>query len=108
MKLHACCAGSDTLAELGHGEVSIGRNEQEPGVHYALTSDGVELPVVDVSHPAFALTVTDPAAHPFFRPGSCASFHKHRWWSWHRQPEQPDPAWQAARHSRRPSSICRR
>lgn len=30
-----------------------------PGVHYALTNDGIELPIVDVTHPAFALTVTD-------------------------------------------------
>jgi len=30
-----------------------------PGVHYALTTDGIELPIVDVTHPAFALTVTD-------------------------------------------------
>lgn len=29
------------------------------GVHYALTTDGLELPVVDVTHPAFALNVTD-------------------------------------------------
>ncbi len=30
-----------------------------PGVHYALTTDGIELPIVDVTHPAFVLTVTD-------------------------------------------------
>jgi len=30
-----------------------------PGVRYALTTDGLELPVVDVTHPAFALKVTD-------------------------------------------------
>lgn len=30
-----------------------------PGVQYALTTDGLELPVVDVTHPAFALTITD-------------------------------------------------
>lgn len=30
------------------------------GIHYALTSDGIELPVVDVSHPAFALALTGP------------------------------------------------
>jgi hypothetical protein len=30
-----------------------------PGVQYALTRDGIELPVVDVTHPAFALAVTD-------------------------------------------------
>jgi hypothetical protein len=30
-----------------------------PGVHYALTIDGLELPVVDVTHPAFTLDITD-------------------------------------------------
>lgn len=29
------------------------------GVHYAVTSEGVELPVVDVTHPAFALSVSE-------------------------------------------------
>ena len=28
-----------------------------PGVSYALTTKGVELPIVDVTHPAFALTL---------------------------------------------------
>jgi hypothetical protein len=32
---------------------------KKPGVCYALTSDGLELPIVDVTHPAFALTLTD-------------------------------------------------
>jgi hypothetical protein len=31
-----------------------------PGVQYALSTDGIELPVVDVTHPAFSLTLTDP------------------------------------------------
>ncbi|HTT20197.1 MAG TPA: hypothetical protein VMG82_14700 [Candidatus Sulfotelmatobacter sp.] len=31
---------------------------KKPGVHYALTPDGLELPIVDVTHPAFALSVT--------------------------------------------------
>jgi hypothetical protein len=30
-----------------------------PGLHYAVTNDGIELPIVDVTHPAFALSVTD-------------------------------------------------
>jgi hypothetical protein len=30
---------------------------KQPGLHYALGPDGVELPIVDVTHPAFALTV---------------------------------------------------
>ena len=32
---------------------------RKPGVHYARTNDGLELPIVDVTHPAFALTVTE-------------------------------------------------
>lgn len=32
---------------------------KKPGVCYAITTDGIELPVVDVSHPAFALTLAD-------------------------------------------------
>jgi len=32
-------------------------SNKHPGVHYALTQEGLELPVVDVSHPAFALAV---------------------------------------------------
>ena len=32
---------------------------KKPGVYYALTDDGVELPIVDVTHPAFALATTD-------------------------------------------------
>jgi hypothetical protein len=31
---------------------------RRPGVHYARTDDGIDLPVVDVTHPAFALDVT--------------------------------------------------
>jgi hypothetical protein len=33
--------------------------DKKPGVSYALTTDGLELPIVDVTHPAFALTLTD-------------------------------------------------
>jgi hypothetical protein len=33
-------------------------DREKPGVHYAFTQDGIELPIVDVSHPAFALNVT--------------------------------------------------
>jgi len=32
---------------------------KKPGVHYALTTDGLELPIVDVTHPAFAVSPTD-------------------------------------------------
>lgn len=33
---------------------------KKPGVVYAVTDDGVELPVIDVTHPAFSLSVTEP------------------------------------------------
>ena len=32
---------------------------KRPGVFYVITRDGVELPVVDVTHPAFAISITD-------------------------------------------------
>jgi hypothetical protein len=32
---------------------------KRPGVHCAFTADGIELPVIDVTHPAFALSLTD-------------------------------------------------
>jgi hypothetical protein len=32
---------------------------KKPGVYYALTTDGLELPIVDVTHPAFAVAPTD-------------------------------------------------
>jgi hypothetical protein len=31
---------------------------KKPGVHYALTPDEIELPIVDVTHPAFAVSMT--------------------------------------------------
>jgi len=33
--------------------------EKRPGVYYAFTADGVELPVIDVTHPAFALNISN-------------------------------------------------
>jgi hypothetical protein len=36
----------------------IFEKSKKPGVHYAISPDGIELPVVDVTHPAFALTVS--------------------------------------------------
>jgi hypothetical protein len=32
---------------------------KRPGVVYAFTRDGVELPVIDVTHPAFAVSITE-------------------------------------------------
>ncbi|HYQ18734.1 MAG TPA: hypothetical protein VEQ58_23325, partial [Polyangiaceae bacterium] len=34
------------------------RNKR-PGVSYAVTDDGLELPVLDVTHPAFAFELSD-------------------------------------------------
>lgn len=34
-------------------------DNKRPGVFYAFTCDGFELPVVDVTHPAFAVSITD-------------------------------------------------
>jgi hypothetical protein len=35
--------------------------QKRPGVCYAVTDDGIELPVVDVTHPAFAFDASEPA-----------------------------------------------
>jgi hypothetical protein len=40
---------------------NIPENEKKPGVCYAPTDDGIELPVIDVSHPAFVFDVSEPA-----------------------------------------------
>jgi len=37
----------------------VPERNKKPGVCYAVTRDGLELPVVDVTHPAFALRVSD-------------------------------------------------
>lgn len=37
----------------------IREQHKRPGVSYALTDDGVELPVIDITHPAFALAVSE-------------------------------------------------
>jgi hypothetical protein len=39
----------------------VPERNKKPGVCYAVTRDGLELPVVDVTHPAFAVSVTDAA-----------------------------------------------
>src|SRR4051812_42054060 len=38
----------------------IFEKDKKPGVCYACSDDGIELPVIDITHPAFALAV-DPA-----------------------------------------------
>src|SRR5262249_47993489 len=37
----------------------IAEKNKKPGVCYAVTTDGVELPIVDVTHSAFTVAVTD-------------------------------------------------
>jgi hypothetical protein len=37
----------------------VPETRKKPGVYYAVTDDGIELPIVDVTHPAFASPVTD-------------------------------------------------
>jgi hypothetical protein len=39
--------------------VRIPERNKKPGVSYAVTNDGVELPVIDVTHPEFALDLTE-------------------------------------------------
>jgi hypothetical protein len=38
-------------------ELRLPERNKKPGLSYAVTDDGLELPVVDVSHPAFALEI---------------------------------------------------
>jgi hypothetical protein len=40
-------------------EIRRPEHDKKPGVSYAVTNDGLELPVVDFTHPAFALTLSD-------------------------------------------------
>jgi hypothetical protein len=44
-------------------KISLPEKNKKEGVHYAVTSDGVELPVVDVTHPAFAVTLSPAEQH---------------------------------------------
>lgn len=37
----------------------IVESNKKPGVRYVFTDDGVELPIVDITHPAFALSVSE-------------------------------------------------
>jgi hypothetical protein len=40
-------------------QVRLAEHDKKPGVHYAVTDDGLELPVVDITHPAFALELSE-------------------------------------------------
>lgn len=39
-------------------QVRFAERNKQPGVYYAVTDDGLELPIVDVTHPAFAATLS--------------------------------------------------
>src|SRR4029450_1150233 len=39
--------------------VTVPETQKKPGVCYAFADDGLELPVIDVTHPAFAFEITD-------------------------------------------------
>ena len=53
---------------------------KKAGVSYAFTDDGIELPVIDVTHPAFTIAPTDAASGPSERggPGSDGPPETHR------------------------------
>lgn len=40
-------------------KILVPEPNKKPGVSYAVTDDGLELPVIDVTHPAFAVSMTD-------------------------------------------------
>ena len=40
-------------------DVRLTEHHKQEGVCYALTDDGLELPVVDITHPAFELRITE-------------------------------------------------
>jgi hypothetical protein len=42
-------------------EITIPETNKRAGVCYAVTDDGIELPVIDVTHPAFAFDAGEPA-----------------------------------------------
>lgn len=42
-------------------DVKFPEDDKQPGLSYAVDDDGLELPVIDVTHPAFALQLTEAA-----------------------------------------------
>ncbi len=50
---------SGMLMKAGMAKSSMLETKKKPGVCYALTKDGIELPVIDVTHPCFALKLGD-------------------------------------------------
>jgi len=53
-------ADSRTSARGAEGpSIRLVHVDKKPGVSYAVTPDGMELPVIDVTHPAFALALSD-------------------------------------------------
>jgi hypothetical protein len=47
------------MHEENHMEICILEKNKQPGVCYAVTDDGIELPVIDITHPAFAFTISE-------------------------------------------------
>jgi hypothetical protein len=70
--------GMATLTSANATVPKVPEPNKRPGVCYAVTSDGVELPVVDVTHLAFALSVTDSEqkarVEEFLRQGTPLTF----------------------------------
>ncbi len=40
-------------------QIAIHEKDRKAGVYYAVTEDGIELPVIDVTHPAFAIQISE-------------------------------------------------
>ena len=49
----------------GHAARIIAERRKREGVYYALADDGLELPVIDVGHPAFAVSLDGPEQQRF-------------------------------------------
>jgi hypothetical protein len=47
-------------------ETRISVGDKKPGVYYAITSEGFELPVIDITHKAFALQITEAKMQELF------------------------------------------
>lgn len=49
----------------GHAARIVAERRKREGVYYALTDDGLELPVIDVGHPAFAVSLDEAEQRRF-------------------------------------------
>src|SRR6266542_3492801 len=48
-----------TVVSSAQMDIRVPETHKKPGVTYAVTDDGIELPVIDITHPAFTESVTD-------------------------------------------------